>query len=53
VDWEVLVSVAVINAADHSLLPVINTVPPTVNDRRRLNLALSSVRSPGTGGGSY
>src|SRR4029077_11917278 len=44
VEWEMLVSVAAINALDHFLLAAINTAPPAVNDVRRLNLALSSVR---------
>lgn len=44
VEWEVVVSTAALNAPDHFLLAVINTVSSTVNDRRRLNLALSSVR---------
>ena len=42
-NWEVLVSVAAINAPDHFLLAVIDTGPKTIADRRRLGLTLSAV----------
>jgi hypothetical protein len=44
VEWEVLVSARAIDTPGHFLLATINTAPPTVNDRRRLNLALSACR---------
>ena len=44
VDWEVIVSVPVINAADHFLLAVITTAPAGIQDRRRGNLNLSAAR---------
>ena len=44
VEWEVLVSATVISSPAHYLLATINTAPPAVNDRRRLNLALSACR---------
>lgn len=42
--WEVVVSVAAVNAPDFYLLAVINTVGPAVQDRRRLGLSTAAVR---------
>jgi hypothetical protein len=43
-DWEVVVSAAVINTPDSYLLAVINTVGPAVQDQRRLGLSASALR---------
>lgn len=44
VAWEVVVSTAPINAADHFLLAVIDTTGGTIEDRRRVGLSLAAVR---------
>jgi hypothetical protein len=44
VEWEVLVSAAEIIAPDHILLAKINSTAATVEDRRRTNLTLSTIR---------
>jgi len=44
VEWEVLVSTVVIATSDHFLLAVINTLGPTVDDRRRRGLNVSAMR---------
>jgi hypothetical protein len=44
VDWEVIVSVPAISAADHFLLAVITTSPAGIQDRRRGSLNLAAAR---------
>jgi hypothetical protein len=44
VEWEVIVTTSGISAPDHMLLAVLNTVPPTVTDRRRTELTVASLR---------
>jgi hypothetical protein len=43
-DWEVIVSAAAITTPDVYLLAVINTVGPTIQDRRRLTLSAAALR---------
>lgn len=44
VDWEVLISVPVINQPDHFLLATIDTASNTITDRRRRDLTVSALR---------
>ena len=44
VEWEVLVTTQTINTSDHLLLASINTVGPTVTDKRRRGLNVSAIR---------
>jgi hypothetical protein len=43
-NWEVVVSVAAVNAPDHFLLAVIDTGAKTITDQRRVGLTLSAVK---------
>jgi hypothetical protein len=44
VEWEVLVTTQTINTSDHFLLASINTVGPTLTDRRRRGLSVGVIR---------
>jgi hypothetical protein len=43
-DWEVIVSAAAITTPDVYLLAVLNTIGPTIQDRRRLTLSAAALR---------